>query len=420
MVGWDAAGNTSCCGTSFLVRTGAIERIGGFPTESVTEDLLTALRLHASGARCVYLNETSSVGLAADSLSDHLNQRARWVFGAAQVALGEWGPLRRGRWPRRWLDCFDLGVRPGWTALVRQLLAWATMASLLLGVPFVSATLAQAFAYLGPLMAARCMYGWLTGGALLPIVSDVNHVICDLNVLRANAAALIRPQGGVFKVTDKGARRDRVRIHGALLAYHGAVAGLTAWAIARLVQMPGVSSSVLGFHLIWGVYQTVVFGLACMACVERPKYRSSERYPGGGELVTVTSRNGARKAEVQDICPEGAALVGLDLAPGERVTVSLADVGVISARVIRRTADGTHGIRFDADELQTVALIRKIYAGDRYVQPPVEWNLATATRGLVSRLVRASGVVMRRPRLHGRRRLANTAPSAPGVDTAAR
>ena len=40
----DAIGAASCCGTSCLLRVAALEKIGGFPTESVCEDTAKAMR----------------------------------------------------------------------------------------------------------------------------------------------------------------------------------------------------------------------------------------------------------------------------------------------------------------------------------------------------------------------------------------
>ena len=53
----DAWGAAFCCGTSSVIRFAALAQIGGFPTDSVTEDYLLTLRLKEIGYRTVYLNE---------------------------------------------------------------------------------------------------------------------------------------------------------------------------------------------------------------------------------------------------------------------------------------------------------------------------------------------------------------------------
>ncbi len=71
-------------------------------TISVTEDMSTSMRLHASGWRSVYHHEILAVGLAPEDLPSMLTQRLRWAQGTVQVMLRE-NPLNmRGlSWPQR-------------------------------------------------------------------------------------------------------------------------------------------------------------------------------------------------------------------------------------------------------------------------------------------------------------------------------
>ena len=76
--------------------------IGGLSSESITEDMNTAMRLHAAGWRSVYHDEVLAVGLAPDDLSSTLKQRLRWAQGTLQVLQTE-NPLVKpglGFWQR--------------------------------------------------------------------------------------------------------------------------------------------------------------------------------------------------------------------------------------------------------------------------------------------------------------------------------
>ncbi|MGY3412931.1 cellulose synthase/poly-beta-1,6-N-acetylglucosamine synthase-like glycosyltransferase [Bradyrhizobium sp. GM5.1] len=59
----DACGVAFCCGTSSVIRHSSLVKIGGFPTDSVTEDYLLTPRLKEIGARTVYLNERLTFGV---------------------------------------------------------------------------------------------------------------------------------------------------------------------------------------------------------------------------------------------------------------------------------------------------------------------------------------------------------------------
>ncbi|HET9138832.1 glycosyltransferase family 2 protein [Actinophytocola sp.] len=63
-------------------------------TISVTEDMTTAMRLHALGWRSVYHHEILAHGLAPESLATMLGQRLRWAQGTIQVFFKE-NPLTK-------------------------------------------------------------------------------------------------------------------------------------------------------------------------------------------------------------------------------------------------------------------------------------------------------------------------------------
>ena len=88
---WDVS---FCCGSCSIMRRKAIEAIGGIPTESVTEDLLTTLAMLNKGYKTRYLNERLSMGLAAENLRGYFIQRSRWCLGGIQSLFVQSGPIR--------------------------------------------------------------------------------------------------------------------------------------------------------------------------------------------------------------------------------------------------------------------------------------------------------------------------------------
>lgn len=79
---WNAAYFVGSCA---LLRRKALDDIGGFATESITEDMLTSIRLHAKRWTSVYHNENLAYGLAAETLKPFHIQRQRWGVGSWQV-----------------------------------------------------------------------------------------------------------------------------------------------------------------------------------------------------------------------------------------------------------------------------------------------------------------------------------------------
>jgi cellulose synthase/poly-beta-1,6-N-acetylglucosamine synthase-like glycosyltransferase len=96
---WNAA---FFCGSCGVLRREAFESIGGFQTETITEDMETSLVLHAKGWKSVYYGESLAYGLAPASAAQYAVQRLRWGQGSMQV-LRKYKPLRHKglTWPQR-------------------------------------------------------------------------------------------------------------------------------------------------------------------------------------------------------------------------------------------------------------------------------------------------------------------------------
>lgn len=95
--GFMNVGNALRCvpstGTMALVSAEALEKIGGFGTDVVTEDADLGFRLNLYGYRSIFVNEVIGSGLMPHELSDLKTQRWRWAFGNAQILRRNWREL---------------------------------------------------------------------------------------------------------------------------------------------------------------------------------------------------------------------------------------------------------------------------------------------------------------------------------------
>ena len=90
---WNA---TSFCGTTSVVRRSALDAVGGFATETVTEDMHTAVKLQKLGFKTVYHPESLAYGIAATTYVEFLQQRLRWGHGNVQTLREEGLPFCKG------------------------------------------------------------------------------------------------------------------------------------------------------------------------------------------------------------------------------------------------------------------------------------------------------------------------------------
>lgn len=82
-------------GTSYAIRLRALRQVGGFQ-DSVTEDLLTGLAIHAARNpltrrrwRSVYTPDVLAIGEGPSTAIDMANQQYRWSIGTINALLGE-------------------------------------------------------------------------------------------------------------------------------------------------------------------------------------------------------------------------------------------------------------------------------------------------------------------------------------------
>jgi cellulose synthase (UDP-forming) len=80
------------CGTNMLISREALTSVGGMCTESIAEDFITGLMIHARGWRSVYHGEVLAEGLATEDLLSYSKQQFRWARGALDVIF-RWNPL---------------------------------------------------------------------------------------------------------------------------------------------------------------------------------------------------------------------------------------------------------------------------------------------------------------------------------------
>jgi cellulose synthase (UDP-forming) len=86
---------TTLCGCSCILRRAHLDGIGGFPEETVTEDMHAAVRLQKQGLKTVFHDEPLAFGIAPADFHGFVRQRLRWGEGNMQVCRIEGVPFTR-------------------------------------------------------------------------------------------------------------------------------------------------------------------------------------------------------------------------------------------------------------------------------------------------------------------------------------
>ncbi len=328
----DAVGCAFCVGTSFVVRRSALNEMGGFPHEALSEDMLLTYRLMERGYITRWLNEKLSVGLSAEGIPEYITQRTRWCLGTIQIGLLRDGPL--------WLGNFTLTQRLHY---VHGLLCWLSKPFILcmLFAPSiywlfdVTAIQADEIVFMKYGISALFVFwsysSWISAGRTLPLFTEVTHAITALPITIALWQAVRQPFGRPFKVTEKGGDRSTIRIHAPTAIFFGLVTLLSAISVATTVfvwSSPTEFSQRDCLNLVWSAFSMLIAFVSLLVCIELPRFGQEELIK---VAVPATLRLGdvVRQVEIEAMSTEHVVISNLDALGSGDKALHLAGVGWI-------------------------------------------------------------------------------------------
>ncbi|MGF6255069.1 glycosyltransferase [Ensifer sp. LBL] len=268
---WDVS---FCCGSCSIARRKAVDAIGGFPTESITEDLLTTLSMLNKGYKTRYLNERLSMGLAAENLTGYFVQRERWCQGGIQTLYLHNGPLRG---PGLSLFQRIMFLPMSWLVqyVVRLIVLLVPIAYLWFGaLPLRFTGVADYVSNQLPVLAAYFLLMlWITPTRYLPVVSSAVGTFATFRMLPTVLSSLVRPFGKPFKVTPKGTGNEANSFDAYTFTWIAAFIAVTALGllinlVPETAQVQGAFSAI---GAVWSGINIVVLVIASLICFEKPR-----------------------------------------------------------------------------------------------------------------------------------------------------
>jgi cellulose synthase (UDP-forming) len=311
---WNAA---FFCGSCAVLRRSAIESIGGFKVQTVTEDAHTALELHARGWRSVYLGLPLAAGLATESFAAHVTQRTRWARGMAQILRLDCPLFKKGLSLPQRLN-YSNAMLHFFFGFPRLIMIGAPLLFLLLGIHSFRADVMAVLAYILPhivlstignsLISERFRHSFWGGVYEVSIAPFTAWV---------TLLALFNPRLGSFNVTDKGtsietAHFDLATSRGTLLLVGLSVVALMVAFPLRLVSLDTATAAPGELHAIvinalWALANLITLVAAACVAYEQPQQRKAPRVQR--DFPCELGRAGEmRRAHCLDISERGVRL----------------------------------------------------------------------------------------------------------------
>lgn len=361
---WNAA---FCCGSCSIMRREAVNKIGGIPTDSITEDLLTTLDMLQQGYQTIYLNEKLSVGLAAESIKGYFVQRERWGRGAIQTLYLKNGPLNENLsfiqkvlfFPTSWILQYP----------TRLLMLFIPIMYLWFGfLPLHFNSIEELLFYQVPVLIAYFLaMRWLVRGKYLPLVSISIGVFTSFRMLPAILGSIIKPFGVPFKVTPKGS--SSIEGRGTDTFTFGSILLFTLLTLGGIFvnSVPEYSNirydNFFPVAVFWALLNIVILLIAGLMCFEMPRKRMEERYQVDQETV-ITVGNDKFTAIISDFSVSGCKIkVTEHIDIGVPISVNLKALGDLRLKPISyRNGFLMASFLYDTEE-QRNAMIAHIFSG---------------------------------------------------------
>ena len=303
----DGVGSVVCAGTSFVVRRSALQEVGNFVTESVSEDYFTGIRLSAQGYELVYLDEKLSAGLAAESITAHIDQRLRWARGTLQAFFVKSNPLTipgLNLWQR-------LGHLEGllhWFSCIPRIFFLFVPLICIFGKlePFAMTVSEVAYIFVPYYVMQLSVFSWLNRRARSVLVSDLYSLVQAFPVSITVAKVMIAPFAKGFKVTPKGMARDRFNYNWSLALPMAVLLSATLFAFSMSLLNPPDASFNIG--LFWSAYNLVIISVGLLTLLDVPKPSFYEWFTSY-KPVKLVNGNESYWAVTQKLSEEGVEIM---------------------------------------------------------------------------------------------------------------
>lgn len=376
---WNA---TFFCGSCAVIRRSALEEVGGFAVETVTEDAHTALKMQRLGWGTAFIGIPLAAGLATERLVLHVIQRTRWARGMTQIFRLDNPLLGRGlTLPQRL--CYLSAMLYYQFAIPRLIFIMAPLAYLLFNLNIIYSSASLVFAYALPhLFVAIYINSRLNGRYRYSFWGEVYDIVMAFHLFLPTLVTMIFPRRGKFNVTDKGGLLDvgyfdfsvvRPHLIAAILLLLGVGAGIVR---AFAHDYYSVDPNVMALNIFWGLY-SLIFLLAAIAVArETRQTRKSIRIDVNIPALIHYASGVVSRTQTVDLSMGGCRIEVKDdrhlTDPIEEVELLLHSGG-ISIPVQTITSD-KQSIRLMFNEIplsRRRELVRVVLArADAWIQPP--------------------------------------------------
>lgn len=308
-------------GSNTVLSRQALNEIGGFVTDVITEDFATGMSIQAKGYQCYAMDEVHASGLAPTDLENLIKQRRRWARGCIQTGKKKGLLSQKGlNWKQK-LSYF-VSITYWYDSIKRLIFIIAPLLFMLFGVQAYIATPLQLLGIWFPmyLLNSYTMKRYSNNRRTIRWTNIYETIMFPL-LFKDVIIEAIGKSETKFQVTRKEKQQEQQRYPWRIAIPHIILSGCTFYsifaAIGWMFQTGSVSIVFTLFWLIMNMYNLII---ALFFMLGRPSYRRFERFKIHEEAVVRFEQNEI-KGMTYDISEGGFSIEILEKVDWKKETL---------------------------------------------------------------------------------------------------
>ncbi|WP_299492102.1 glycosyltransferase [uncultured Shewanella sp.] len=214
--GLDKLDTALCCGCPALIKRTALMNVGGFPTDTVTEDVNLSYRFFQNGYITRYTQKIVAYGMSPETLNEYIKQRCRWATGTLQQLFSQQSSFRFNKQSLLQRVEFISCVLHWFSYPFRIMCLLAPILALLFSVTTFSIQDDQVYLYVPIIiMTSMIFLASKNRGKMLILMTDVINFVIAIPLVFAVLKGLLKKGSPTFSVTEKN-----IKIKNAIINYH--------------------------------------------------------------------------------------------------------------------------------------------------------------------------------------------------------
>ncbi len=273
-------------GSNTVILRDALDQIGGFPTDTITEDFETGIKIQALGYTTYATSEILASGLAPTSVKSMISQRVRWARGVIQSIRNCRVPFNKGLSPAARVS-YMVSHSYWWSFARRFIFILAPIMFALFDVRVAVCGFWDLLAFWAPShlfysIAMRSLSSDIRSQRWCQIIDTILAPYLLIPVILETLGIKMRK----FKVTNKSNEEHKRKFTFLYAIPHLILLGLSAAALIRFTgDKYGMALLFSSIILFWLAYNVINLVYAVFFMAGRKIQRKHERFDASESLI---------------------------------------------------------------------------------------------------------------------------------------